>query len=217
MTTAKAQPLALIYVRVSTDNQVEGASLDNQEARLIEQAEQRGYAWRVVREEGASASDLKKRPLLRAALQDLREGRAQALYAWSLDRVSRSALDFLMIFRASQAERWELFLLHSGAVDHSTPHGEAMLTMSAAFAQLERDLIRLRTREALAQRKREGMTLGRPDRHPAAVVERVAQERRNGHSLRAIAAMLNAEGVAPSQGGKQWHASTVQAVLRRVA
>lgn len=216
MTTAQPQPVALIYVRVSTAEQVKGASLDAQETLLIAEAERRGYAPRLVREEGASAADLKKRPLLRAALDDLRHGRAQALIAVRVDRVSRSVRDFAAILDAASTEGWTLILPESN-VDSESASGRFLLNVLSASAQFERDLIKQRTREALAQRKREGATLGRPDRHPAAVVERIEQDRRNGHSLRAIASRLNAEGVPTSQGGRQWHASTVQAVLRRAA
>jgi hypothetical protein len=45
------------------------------------------------------------------------------------------------------------------------------------------------------------------------VVERVVRERSEGRSLRAIAGDLNAEAVPTAQGGAQWHASTVRAVL----
>lgn len=216
MTTA-AKPVALIYVRVSTAEQVEsGASLDAQVALLVEEAERRGYAPQIVREEGISAKSISKRPALLAALADLRAGHAAALIALRVDRVSRSVADFASILDASQREGWALVLPESD-VDTGTAAGRFLLSVLASAAQFERDLIAQRTREALAQRKREGATLGRPDRQPVAVVERISSERKAGKSLRAIAADLTAEGVPTSQGGSAWHASTVRAVLARVA
>ena len=216
--SSKGPKVAIVYVRVSTADQVEsGASLDAQTFSLIAEAERRGYVAQVVREEGLSAKTISKRPALVAALEALKTGEASALFAWSLDRVSRTALDFLIIFNASQKEGWELVFLNSGAMDHTTPQGQAMLTMSAAFAQLERDLIGLRTKEALEQRKREGVTLGRPQRQPVEIVERVALERSEGKSLRAIAEGLTRDGIPTSQGGKAWHASSIAKVLARVA
>ena len=184
---------------------------------LIAEAERRGYVTQIVREEGLSAGTVSKRPALLAALEALKTGEASALFAVRMDRLCRSALDFLTLFNASQKQGWELVFLDSGSINHTTPQGQAMLTISAAMAQLEKDLIGLRTKEGLAQRKREGVTLGRKQRQPVEIVERVARERSEGKSLRAIAAGLTADGIPTSQGGKAWHASSISKVLARVA
>ena len=43
--------------------------------------------------------------------------------------------------------------------------------------------------------------------------EQIIENRAAGVSLRRIAASLAADGVPTAQGGAQWHASTVKAVL----
>jgi len=48
-------------------------------------------------------------------------------------------------------------------------------------------------------------------------VRRIRALREAGDSLRRIADALNADGVATAHGGKQWHASTVSAVLSSVS
>jgi hypothetical protein len=48
---------------------------------------------------------------------------------------------------------------------------------------------------------------------PVTASERIAAERDAGHSLAAIAAMLNEEQIPTAQGGRQWWPSTVRAVL----
>jgi len=95
--------------------------------------------------------------------------------------------------------------------------GEMMLTVNEDSSQLKPKPIAQRTKEGLAQRKREGVTLGRKQRQPVEIVERVARERSEGKSLRAIAAGLTADGIPTSQGGKAWHASSIAKVLARVA
>jgi DNA invertase Pin-like site-specific DNA recombinase len=84
----------------------------------------------------------------------------------------------------------------------------------SVVAQFERRLLGQRTREALAAKRASGVRLGRPLSLPVAVRERIASERKAGRSLAAIAEMLNDEGVATAQGGRQWWPSTVRAVLR---
>ncbi len=46
-------------------------------------------------------------------------------------------------------------------VDTATPIGKMLLTVLAAFAELEREMISERTKEALRQRKQDGMHMGR--------------------------------------------------------
>ena len=96
----------------------------------------------------------------------------------------------------------------------STPMGEAMAGVSAVFAQLERRLIGQRTREGLAEKRRQGKRVGRPRQLPPPVVDRIVGERQAGATLQAIADGLNRDGVPTAQGGKRWWSATVGAVLR---
>jgi DNA invertase Pin-like site-specific DNA recombinase len=92
-----------------------------------------------------------------------------------------------------------------------------MASILATFSQLERRLIGQRTREALAIKRTQGVRLGRPRSLSDEVVSRVVRARGDGQSLRAIASALNDESVPTAQGGAQWHASTVKAVLASAA
>jgi DNA invertase Pin-like site-specific DNA recombinase len=88
-----------------------------------------------------------------------------------------------------------------------------MANVLATFAQFERRLIGQRTREAPAQKRAQGVRLGRPRTLSAAVRRRIHKSRAAGDTLTAIAEALNREGVPTAQGGLRWHASTVRAVL----
>jgi len=213
MTAAQdTRPLALIYVRVSTDDQVDGASLDAQAHELTEAAERKGYRVELVREEGRSAKDM-KRPALRAALDRLAKREAAALMSKRLDRLTRSVADFAQLLDRSKRQGWALVILDAD-VDTSTPSGEFLVNVLAAAAQYERRIIGARTRDALAQRRREGVQLGRPVVMPDQVRERIRAERAEGRSLRAIAGGLNADQVPTAHQGSQWHASTVAKALK---
>jgi DNA invertase Pin-like site-specific DNA recombinase len=118
----------------------------------------------------------------------------------------------------AQAERegWSIVVLDV-AVDTSTPSGEMMANVVAAFAQYERRLISERTKRALAVKRAEGVKLGRPRTVPDEVRDYIASMRTQGLTLRAIADRLNVESVATGQGGSRWYASVVGAVLKRDA
>jgi hypothetical protein len=66
----------------------------------------------------------------------------------------------------------------------------------------------------MAEKRKKGVRFGRPVSLTAAVRARIVAEREAGKSLAAIAAALNADGVATAQGGRQWWPSTVRAVLQ---
>jgi DNA invertase Pin-like site-specific DNA recombinase len=165
----------------------------------------------VIEDEGYSAKDL-RRPGVRIALEELERKRADALVVAKIDRLSRSMLDFTALMARAQRQRWALVALDA-PVDTTTPAGEAMAHVLAVFAQFERRLIGQRTREALAQKKAEGVRLGRPRKLPTKVRSRIKRRRKAGASLSAIARELNRDRVPIAQGGVRWYPSTVRAVL----
>ncbi len=201
------------YVRVSTEEQADSrAGLEAQRAAILEECRRRGWQLvEVIEDAGYSAKDL-KRPGIRAALETLERRDARGLVVAKLDRLSRSMIDFTAVMAKAQKQGWALVALDC-AVDTTTPAGEAMANVLATFAQFERRLIGQRTREALAEKRRQGVQLGRRRTMPDSVVDRIRLQREEGLSLAKIAEALNVEGVPTAQGGKQWYPSTVRAAL----
>jgi len=206
----------LAYLRVSTTEQSESrAGMEAQRAAILAEATRRGWTEvRFIEDAGYSAKDL-RRPGLRIALDALRSGEASGLVVSKMDRLSRSLLDFTSIMATAQKQGWGLIALDCPA-DPTTPTGEAMASMLATFAQLERRLIGQRTKDALAVKRATGVRLGRPRVLPRKVVQRIERTRKQGASLRQIAGQLNADAVPTAQGGAEWYASTVAAVLRSI-
>ena len=79
-----------------------------------------------------------------------------------LDRLGRDAPDVLTTIRNLVAMKVEVVVLHLGKTDLTSSAGKLLLTMLAAVAEMERDLIVERTQAGLARAKAEGKTLGRP-------------------------------------------------------
>lgn len=207
------------YTRVSTDEQVvSGAGLAAQRAAIEAYADRNGLQvslWCV--DEGVSGSvPPDQRPALSEALTALSRCRSGVLLIARADRLARKTSDLLKLRDLADHGHW-IISSADGSIDMSTPHGRAMATVMGAFAELERDLIRARTREALQAKKAAGVVLGRPQRLGDRVVRRIVRERAAGRSLPSIADGLTADKVATAQGGARWYPSTVAGVLKSQA
>lgn len=214
MSTKQKPEKALLYVRVSTMEQVlEGVSLEAQETALITEANRRGLPYEVIREQGKSAKSISSRPELIRALEMLDKGEASVLIAHRLDRVSRSVADFSSLLTRSSRKGWSLVVLDVD-VDTSTPSGEFLVNVMASASQFERRIIGQRTKDALAELKRQGKSLGRPSTLSRETLLDIQAQRRKGKSLKEIAEGLNIKGVKTAHGGVKWHTSTIAKALQ---
>jgi DNA invertase Pin-like site-specific DNA recombinase len=210
--TKRARPLALAYIRVSTAEQAtDGASLSAQTQALTEAGAARGWDVEVVADEGFSGKDL-RRPGLVQALERLDAGEADALMVVRIDRVSRSVADFAGLLARARRRGWRMVLLNP-SLDTEDSSGKFTAHILAAVAEYERDLIGARTREGMAQRRAEGVHVGRPRALPISVVQRIVDERASGFKLREIAERLTGDGVVTARGSGAWSTSTIQGVL----
>ncbi len=208
---SRPRPLALGYVRVSTAEQVDnGASLDAQRAALTAEADRRGWDLEIVADEGLSAKTM-NRPALQHALDRLDRGEADSLLSIRLDRISRSVADFAGLIDRAGRQGWGMVLL-SPALDLADPAGRFTANVLASAAQYERELIGARTREGMAQRKAEGVQLGRPRTLADEVVASIVEARNAGSGWSDIARVLNDSDVPTAQGGRVWHPATVRKV-----
>lgn len=199
------------YLRVSTDEQRDsGLGLAAQREALTAEATRRGWDVHWIEDAGYSAKSL-DRPGIQEALHLLNTGKADALVVAKLDRLSRSLLDFAGVTEQAKRRGWAVVALDLG-VDMTTPAGEMLANVLAAFAQYERALISQRTTVALAAAKARGQRLGRPRATPDDVVARCVALRADGLSAGRIALALTAAGVPTTRGGT-WRASTVRRVL----
>jgi len=203
--------VAVVYARVSTEEQAkQGASLSAQVAVLEAEAERRGWTVHIIREQ-ASGKSLNRKGIAEA-LGLLQAGKARYLMAIRIDRLSRNVADFAWLMETARKQGWALVMPEMD-IDTTTSQGEFMANVQVSVAQYERRLIGDRTRAGMAQRRLEGKHLGRKRELAEELVHRIAAMRSSGESLRAIAAVLQAEGIPTAHGGSTWHASTIRAVL----
>ena len=136
------------YIRVSsfgqnTDRQLSEVSLDK------------------IFEEKASAKDT-NRPVLKDCLEYLREG--DELHIHSIDRLARNLVDLQTIVSDLNGKGVSVIfhkenLTFTGNIEN--PMNKLMLQMMGAFAEFERNLIKERQREGIAQAQKKGVKIGR--------------------------------------------------------
>jgi DNA invertase Pin-like site-specific DNA recombinase len=199
------------YVGTSTDDQLTG--LDAQENAIRGAATLRPD-WQlldVVREQ-ASAADA-TRPVLCDLLAQVRRREADGLVVAKLDRLTRSLAHLGALLDDARSRRWVLVALDV-SMDLSTPAGEMVAGVMGVAAQFERRMIGVRTREALAVKREQGVRLGRPRRCPDDVLGRVVAYRTVGARYIDICDQLNADGVPTPAGSLRWYPSHVSRLLR---
>ena len=216
-----------IYRRVSTDEQAtNGYGLDVQLAKCEAMALVKG--WTVVNvysDDGISGTKgATDRPGLATMLQAAAAGLFDAVIISALDRLGRKTT--LVLDLVDMLDDYGVSLVSTKeSLDTTTPTGVFVLSMFAALAQLERDVIIERT---TGGRNARGLIDGeKGGRVPmgytrtadgividdeAAAIVRTVFELRSGMTLAQVADALNARGIRTARG-KGWHASSVREIL----
>ena len=148
-----------IYARVSSDEQVEGFSLDAQRRAAAEFCA--GREWRVVEEyvdEGKSArgDDLAKRPAFQRMMADAAAGRLDVVVVHKLDRFARNIRVTFEQFQVLHRHRVLFASVGERGFDFTTPMGQVVLSVLAAFAQYYSDNLGQEVRKGKRERKAQG-------------------------------------------------------------
>jgi DNA invertase Pin-like site-specific DNA recombinase len=133
---------AAIYARVSAVHQ----DLEIQLAALREYVSRQGWETTEYVEK-LSGKEGSRRPEMERLLADAQNRRFEVCVAWKMDRFGRSALDALENVRSLSAYGVRFLVTTMPAIDTDdrSPFAKCILTMMAAFAELERAFIVERT------------------------------------------------------------------------
>jgi len=223
---------AIGYIRVSTARQnEEGVSLDDQEQKIKEYAKFKDFELtEIIADRGISAGiPLSDRPGGSELINKVDNGQASIVIAVKLDRLFRDAADCL-----NTSKRWDdkgaalhLLDLGGGTLDTSTAMGRMFLTMSAGFAEMERNLVKERTKNALQYKRDKREVYGHAPlgfkrvgdklvevEEELGIIDMIFTLREKGLSLRKIAKNLNQNNIKTKQDGKKWYAATVNYILK---
>lgn len=143
-----------LYFRVSGHTQ----TTENQKIRLVDYAVANGYTYDMYEE---IESTRKTRPIKQALMTRLRKFEYDAVIVYKLDRWARSTSE-LILDTKELIDKGIAFISLCDNLDFSTASGKLHFQILSAFAEFERELIRLRTIEGLRRVKLQHKVLGRP-------------------------------------------------------
>lgn len=152
---------AVLYLRVSSEEQVENFSLGTQEEICRKEAIRRGYEIvETFREEGRSAKNISGRPELLKLLEFCRRNRRiiDAVFIYRLDRISRQTQDYLLIRK--KLFDYGISIISANEPTGNSPTDTLLETIMASFAQHDNDVRSERTKNGLKARFLSGLYLG---------------------------------------------------------
>jgi DNA invertase Pin-like site-specific DNA recombinase len=150
---------AAIYARVSTRDKDQDPEL--QLSPMRDHAAAAG--WNIAEYvDLASASDYVRRVSWQALIADARRRRFQQIVVWKLDRAFRSTRECLNALEDLDRLGIGFLVLTQPEINTRSSIGRLILTVLAAVAEFERDLIHERVREGMVNARRRGAQIGRP-------------------------------------------------------
>ena len=93
----------------------------------------------IYRDSGYSGKNT-QRPAFTQLMADVRAGKIKRVFCYRLDRISRSVLDFSLLWQTFDANHID-FVSVTESFDTNSPMGRAMIMIIITFAQLERETI----------------------------------------------------------------------------
>jgi DNA invertase Pin-like site-specific DNA recombinase len=162
ITKKRREMKAALLARVSTEEQVEGYSLDAQRRAFNTLVKGRGWTvYREYIEEGRSAhtDDINKRPLFKEAIEDALAKKYDVLVVHKIDRFSRKLRVTLEYFE-KLGKAGVGFVSIENQIDYTTSMGKLMLVMQGGLAEFYSDNLSLEVKKGLGERKAQGLYCG---------------------------------------------------------
>jgi DNA invertase Pin-like site-specific DNA recombinase len=149
----------LAYLRTSTDKQ----DLNNQKLEILEHARRNGLHIDDFVSVSISSRKNRRERKIDELLAKLTAG--DTLVVTELSRLGRSTGEVISLINELVVNDIRVVVIKQGlSLDkqQNDMQVKIMTTLLSLFAEMERDLISLRTREALAAKKAQGLSLGKP-------------------------------------------------------
>ncbi|ATH63917.1 recombinase RecB [Staphylococcus nepalensis] len=203
------------YIRVSTERQVEGYSVDGQITQIEQFCQFNGYDLvDIYADRGISGKSM-NRPALQRMLQDAKNGKLDCVIVYKINRLARNTSNLLTIVEELHRQNVEFFSL-SERMEVKNSTGKLLLNILASFSEFERNTILENIYTGQHQRALEGYYQGNlplgynniPDnkkeliinQHEANIVKYIFESYAKGHGYRKIANALNHKGYVTKKG-----------------
>ncbi|HDI6667754.1 TPA: recombinase family protein [Staphylococcus aureus] len=203
------------YIRVSTERQVEGYSIEGQITQIEQYCQFNGYELvDIYADRGISGKSM-NRPELQRMLNDAKNGKLDCVMVYKTNRLARNTSDLLTIVEELHRQNVEFFSL-SERMEVKNSTGKLMLQILASFSEFERNTILENIYNGQHQRALKGYYQGNlplgynniPDnkkelminQHEANIVKYIFESYAKGHGYRKIANALNHKGYVTKKG-----------------
>ena len=222
---------AALLARVSTEEQVDGYSLDAQRRAFHTLVQGRGWTvYREYIEEGKSAhtDDINKRPTFKEALEDALARKYDVLVVHKIDRFSRKLRITLEYFE-KLGKAGIGFVSIENQIDYTTSMGKLMLVMQGGLAEFYSDNLSQEVKKGMGERKAQGLYCGclpfgaikgedgvpLPDPASFPDLKVAFEQAAQGKNDREIAQYLNAKGhrTVGAKGNKPFLRTSVKGIL----
>ncbi len=210
------------YVRVSTENQLENYSIEEQTMRIRSYCQAKGWHLIKIYTDGGYSGGNINRPALQQMLTDMKRVTVDAIIVYKLDRLSLSQKDTLTLIEDHMLSAGVDFISINENFDTSSPFGRAMIGILSVFAQLEKDQITERFTMGRIGRSKAGYYHGGPnaprgyqyvdgalivDEFKASQVKEIFRLFLDGKSINHIARTME------QKYGGRWNAAGVRVIL----
>ncbi|GHO88188.1 recombinase family protein [Dictyobacter formicarum] len=147
----------IAYLRASTDKQ----DVKNQKLEILEWAHQKALYVDDFVEITISSRKTSKQRRIDEMVQTLQD--SDTLVVTELSRLGRSTAEVIALVNELVSRNIRVIILKQNLdVYKHDMNSKIIITLFSLFAELERDLISLRTKEALNAKRIQGVTLGKP-------------------------------------------------------
>lgn len=219
---------AAIYVRVSTDEQTHGTSLDSQRQLCTQYAERQGYRLGPIYADEGVSGRTADRPALQQLLSDARMRRFQTVLVYKIDRFARSTRLALESMEALEKTGVRVESI-TESLDRGSAAGNFNTTVMLGAAQLYSDMLAERMRTALTHKAQQGRWVG-PAPYGCQVRDNVLtgndqlilvalifqRYAAGGDSYASLADWLNSQGHRTREG-KPFGRESIRTILRSAA
>ena len=213
----KTHPIKVaLYVRVSSEMQVDGFSIDGQTETLTQHCKNLGFEiYNIYVDKGISGSSMNKRPSLLKMLEDAKQNKFQKIYVWKLSRLARNVRDLISIVEDLQVNNVDFHSL-SENFEVTTSTGMFMMQLLSAVSEYELNILRDNVKLGQAQRAMSGYTNGtnvlgydkakspkepiQINEYEAEIIKNIYQLYLQGNGLRSIANSINHSGHRTKRG-----------------